>query len=83
MFAPSSKYSLALYEMIQKRGNMNRACEDLRIEDFHGFLDRRDEVERVVMQRHFPLECFGSNSSNSWYFPRVRPRSRWGWFDEL
>jgi nucleoside diphosphate kinase len=38
MFALSSKYSLALYEMIQKRGNMTRTFEEISIEDFRNFL---------------------------------------------
>lgn len=38
MFALSSKYSLALYEMIQKRGNMTRNFEELTIDEFRGFL---------------------------------------------
>ncbi len=38
MFALSSKYSLALYEMIQKRGNMARTFEDMSIDDFRSFL---------------------------------------------
>jgi nucleoside diphosphate kinase len=38
MFALSSKYSLALYEMIQKRGNMTRTSEDISITDFRSFL---------------------------------------------
>lgn len=38
MFALSSKYSLALYEMIQKRGNMNRTSEEMTVEEFRNFL---------------------------------------------
>lgn len=38
MFALSSKYSLALYEMVQKRGNMTRNFEELSIDEFRGFL---------------------------------------------
>jgi hypothetical protein len=38
MFALSSKYSLALYEMIQKRGNMTRTYEEMSIDDFRSFL---------------------------------------------
>lgn len=38
MFALSSKYSLALYEMIQKRGNLNRKSEDFTLEELRGFL---------------------------------------------
>ena len=38
MFALSSKYSLALYEMIQKRGNLLRSFEDLPIADLRNFL---------------------------------------------
>ena len=38
MFALSSKYSLALYEMIQKRGNMSRTYEELTIDEFRNFL---------------------------------------------
>jgi nucleoside diphosphate kinase len=38
MFALSSKYSLALYEMIQKRGNMNRTSEEISINEFRSFL---------------------------------------------
>jgi nucleoside diphosphate kinase len=38
MFALSSKYSLALYEMIQKRGNMTRTYEEMSISDFRSFL---------------------------------------------
>jgi hypothetical protein len=38
MFALSSKYSLALYEMIQKRGNMTRTYEEISISDFRNFL---------------------------------------------
>lgn len=38
MFALSSKYSLALYEMIQKRGNMTRTHEEMTIDEFRGFL---------------------------------------------
>ena len=38
MFALSSKYSLALYEMIQKRGNMSKTCEEISIHDFRNFL---------------------------------------------
>lgn len=38
MFALSSKYSLALYEMIQKRGNMTRTYEEMSINDFRSFL---------------------------------------------
>lgn len=34
----SSKYSLALYEMIQKRGNLNRTFEEISLEDLRGFL---------------------------------------------
>lgn len=38
MFALSSKYSLALYEMIQKRGNMSRSHEELGLDEFRAFL---------------------------------------------
>ena len=38
MFALSSKYSLALYEMIQKRGNMSRTYEEMTIDEFRSFL---------------------------------------------
>jgi nucleoside diphosphate kinase len=38
MFALSSKYSLALYEMIQKRGNMARTFEEMTIDEFRSFL---------------------------------------------
>ena len=38
MFALSSKYSLALYEMIQKRGNMTRTFEGMSIDEFRSFL---------------------------------------------
>jgi nucleoside diphosphate kinase len=38
MFALSSKYSLALYEMIQKRGNMNRTSEEMLIDDLRNFM---------------------------------------------
>src|SRR5271170_5552173 len=38
MFALSSKYSLALYEMIQKRGNMNRTSEEMPIDDLRNFM---------------------------------------------
>jgi hypothetical protein len=38
MFALSSKYSLALYEMIQKRGNMNRTSEEMSIDDLRNFM---------------------------------------------
>lgn len=38
MLSLSSKYSLALYEMIQKRGNMNRTAEVLTLEEFRGLL---------------------------------------------
>jgi len=38
MFALSSKYSLALYEMIQKRGNLSKSFEDVPIEDLRNFL---------------------------------------------
>jgi hypothetical protein len=38
MFALSSKYSLALYEMIQKRGNMNRTYEEMTVDEFRSFL---------------------------------------------
>jgi nucleoside diphosphate kinase len=38
MFALSSKYSLALYEMIQKRGNMTRTYEEMSIDEFRSFL---------------------------------------------
>lgn len=38
MFALSSKYSLALYEMIQKRGNMTRTYEEMTIDEFRSFL---------------------------------------------
>ena len=36
--ALSSKYSLALYEMIQKRGNMARTFEEMTIDEFRSFL---------------------------------------------
>jgi hypothetical protein len=38
MFALSSKYSLALYELIQKRGNLTKSFEDLSIPDLRNFL---------------------------------------------
>jgi hypothetical protein len=38
MFALSSKYSLALYELIQKRGNLTKSFEDLPITDLRNFL---------------------------------------------
>jgi len=38
MFALSSKYSLALYELIQKRGNLTKSFEDLSITDLRNFL---------------------------------------------
>lgn len=38
MFSLSSKYSLALYEMIQKRGNLSRTMEDFSLEEIRGFL---------------------------------------------
>lgn len=38
MFALSSKYSLALYEMIQKRGNLTRTFEEFSLQDIRGFL---------------------------------------------
>jgi Initiator Replication protein len=38
MFALSSKYSLALYELIQKRGNLTKNFEDLSITDLRNFL---------------------------------------------
>lgn len=38
MFALSSKYSLALYEMIQKRGNLNRNFEEFTMAELRGFL---------------------------------------------
>ena len=38
MFALSSKYSLALYEMVQKRGNLNRNSEEFSLQDLRGFL---------------------------------------------
>ena len=38
MFALSSKYSLALYEMIQKRGNMTRTSETFQVSDLRGYL---------------------------------------------
>lgn len=38
MFALSSKYSLALYEMIQKRGNLSKSFEDVPIADLRSFL---------------------------------------------
>ena len=39
MFALSSKYSLTLYEMIQKRGNLtNKTYEEFTIEEFRGLL---------------------------------------------
>lgn len=38
MFALSSKYSLALYELIQKRGNLSKSFEDLSIADLRNFL---------------------------------------------
>ncbi len=38
MFALSSKYSLALYEMIQKRGNLTRTSEDFSLEQLRGYL---------------------------------------------
>jgi hypothetical protein len=38
MFALSSKYSLALYEMIQKRGNMTRTYEEMTVDEFRSFL---------------------------------------------
>ena len=42
MFALSSKYSLALYEMIQKRGNLTRTYEEMSIENFRRFLGVQD-----------------------------------------
>lgn len=38
MFALSSKYSLTLYEMIQKRGNMAKNFEEMTIDEFRAFL---------------------------------------------
>lgn len=38
LFALSSKYSLALYEMIQKRVNLSRTFEDFTMEEFRDFL---------------------------------------------
>ena len=38
MFALSSKYSLALYELIQKRGNLTKSFENLSITDLRNFL---------------------------------------------
>jgi hypothetical protein len=38
MFALSSKYSLALYEMIQKRGNLTRNYEEFTLDEIRGFL---------------------------------------------
>jgi nucleoside diphosphate kinase len=38
MFALSSKYSLALYEMIQKRGNLTRTYEEMSVNAFRSFL---------------------------------------------
>lgn len=38
MFALSSKYALALYEMIQKRGNMRRNSEEFSLAELRGFL---------------------------------------------
>jgi len=38
MFALSSKYSLALYEMIQKRGNLSKSFEDVPIADLRSLL---------------------------------------------
>jgi len=38
MFALSSKYSLALYEIIQKRGNLSKNFEDFKIVDLRNFL---------------------------------------------
>ena len=38
MFALSSKYALALYEMVQKRGNMTKTSEEFTVEELRGFL---------------------------------------------
>lgn len=38
MFALTSKYSLALYEMVQKRGNLTRSFEEFTIEELRSFL---------------------------------------------
>jgi transposase-like protein len=39
MFAFSSKYALALYEMVQKRGNLKfKASEEFPVDTFHGML---------------------------------------------
>lgn len=38
MFALSSKYSLALYELIQKRGNLSKNFEDFKIAELRNFL---------------------------------------------
>jgi nucleoside diphosphate kinase len=38
MFALSSKYSLALYEMVQKRGNMTRTSEEFEMDEIRNFM---------------------------------------------
>jgi Initiator Replication protein len=38
MFALTSKYSLALYEMVQKRGNLTRSYEEFTIEELRSFM---------------------------------------------
>jgi hypothetical protein len=38
MFALTSKYSLALYEMVQKRGNLTRSYEEFSIEELRSFM---------------------------------------------
>jgi hypothetical protein len=38
MFALSSKYSLALYEMLQKHGNMTHTYEEMTVDEFRSFL---------------------------------------------
>lgn len=43
MFALSSKYSLAMYEMIQKRGNMTRTSEEFPLDQLRAFLGVPDQ----------------------------------------
>lgn len=38
MFALTSKYSLALYEMVQKRGNLSRSSEEFSVSQLRGYL---------------------------------------------
>lgn len=38
MFTLSSKYSLTMYEMIQKRGNMNRTSELFEVDELRGYM---------------------------------------------